>query len=450
MAVFVLDARHQPLMPCSEKRVRLLLQRRAGVHRVVPFCIRLKDLLVKASTLPPVVLKIDPSSRTTGLALVRSAPTRVGEGEVHRAVSLIHLAHRGQLVHENPRQRAGYRRRRRSTTLRCRAPRFANRRRPLGWLPPSLQSRIGTVLTWARRFQRLVPLTRMDIERVKFDTALLQHPELRGVEYQRGELFRWEVCAYLLEKFGRRCACCRHTTGPFELDHALPRSRGDSDRASNLALTCRPFNQARGDQTATAFGHPEVQAQAQAQAPMRDAAAVNATRYALCDALRARGLPLITWSGGGTRWNRERFGILKDHARDALCVGDLAGVSGVSGASGASGARRTLSISATGRGNYQLTNVDASGLLQGYLPRHKRLHGFETRDLERVEVPAHLTTAGTHASRVVVRRTGGFRVGRVEGIPAQYCRLVQRADGYAYANIYARRTPAPGGASSPA
>ena len=41
MPVFVLDQHKQPLMPCSEKRARLLLSRkRAVVHRVMPFTIR--------------------------------------------------------------------------------------------------------------------------------------------------------------------------------------------------------------------------------------------------------------------------------------------------------------------------------------------------------------------------------------------------------------------------
>ena len=41
MAVFVLDRNGEALMPCTEKRARLLLERdRARVHRVVPFVIR--------------------------------------------------------------------------------------------------------------------------------------------------------------------------------------------------------------------------------------------------------------------------------------------------------------------------------------------------------------------------------------------------------------------------
>ena len=44
MAVFVVDKHKKPLMPCSEKRARLLLERgKAVVHRRYPFSIRLKE-----------------------------------------------------------------------------------------------------------------------------------------------------------------------------------------------------------------------------------------------------------------------------------------------------------------------------------------------------------------------------------------------------------------------
>ncbi len=44
MSVFVLDRSGQPLMPCSEKRARKILESgRARVHRLLPFVIRLTD-----------------------------------------------------------------------------------------------------------------------------------------------------------------------------------------------------------------------------------------------------------------------------------------------------------------------------------------------------------------------------------------------------------------------
>jgi 5-methylcytosine-specific restriction endonuclease McrA len=434
MSVFVLDQRKRPLMPCSERRARLLLSRkRAVVHRVWPFTIRLKDRSSEASQVQPVALKLDPGSKTTGMALVRIEQTP--EGEVHHAVHLAELTHRGEQVQQALRKRAGYRRRRRSANLRHRPPRFQNRRRPSGWLPPSLRSRIGNVLSWARRYSRWVPVSRIEVERVKFDPALLQHPEITGILYQRGELFGWEIRGYLLEKFGRRCVYCGRGETALEIDHVVPRSRGGTERVSNLVLSCHDCNSAKGDRTAAEFGYPQVQGEA--LLPLRDAAAVNDTRFALVEALRIVGVPIGTWSGGRTRWNRERFGIEKAHCLDALCVGEVAGVQVP--------VSPTLSITAQGRGSYQRTNVDEAGFPRGYLTRVKRLGDFSTGDLVRARVPEHLKTAGVHVGRVAVRASGSFRVGKLDGISAKYCQVVQRADGFSYA----LRKEAQGGSASP-
>jgi len=428
MSVFVLDRHHQPLMPCSEKRARLLLSRgRAVIHRCVPLVIRLKDGSREHSIVQDVALKLDPGSQTTGIAVVRVE--RVESGEVHHGLHLCNLSHRGEQVRHALTQRRGYRRRRRSANLRYRPPRFQNRRRASGWLPPSLRSRIGNVLTWGRRFQRWLPLMRIEVERVKFDLHLMQNPEVSGIPYQRGELFGWEVRCYLLEKFSRSCVSCGTGQVPFEIDHVLPRSRGGSDRVSNLVLACHDCNQAKGNRTAAEFGHAEVESRA--RQPLKDAAAVNATRFALVEALRTLSLPIGTWSGGRTRWNRERFGVLKDHCLDALCVGILSGSVG-------KWAKKVLMV-AQGRGSYQRTNVDASGFPRGYFTRQKRIRGFSTGDLVRATVPATqasgkpLKTAGVHVGRVAVRATGSFRVGKIDGIHAKYCQVLQRADGYQYA-----------------
>lgn len=422
--VFVLDKHKQPLMPCTPKKARLLLSRgRAVVHRQHPFVIRLKDRVVEQSTLQPLALKIDPGSRTTGIALARVEQTPAGE--MHHALHLSEVHHRGEEVHAAMGTRARARRRRRSAHLRYRAPRFANRSRPKGWLPPSLRSRIGNALTWVQRSRAWAPITRIEVERVKFDLQLMQNPEIVGVDYQRGELAGWELRAYLLEKFQRHCAYCRVKDVPFEIDHQIPRSRGGSNRASNLVLSCHDCNAAKGNQTAAEFGHPEVEAQA--KVPLKDAAAVNASRYALVEALRALGLPLGTWSGGRTRWNRARFGICKTHALDALCVGDLAGAN--------AGKLKTIAITAMGRGRYCRTLYTRHGFPRGYLMRRKQVDGIQTGDLVLALVPPPYKAQGTHKGRVAVRKSKFFSINGVDSIPARYCRVLQRGDGYNYTFI---------------
>jgi hypothetical protein len=64
------------------------------------------------------------------MALVRVEETP--QGQVHHALHLAELTHRGAAIHQALVKRADYRRRRRSANLRYRPPRFLNRRRPAG------------------------------------------------------------------------------------------------------------------------------------------------------------------------------------------------------------------------------------------------------------------------------------------------------------------------------
>ena len=150
-----------------------------------------------------------------------------------------------------------------------------------------LESRIANVMTWVARLRRLCPIGALSQELVKFDTQLMQNPEISGVEYQQGTLAGYELREYLLEKWGRRCAYCK-TDVPLQIEHLTPRARGGSNRASNLTLACEPCNVRKGTQTAAEFGFPDLQAQA--KQPLNDAAAVNATRWALYERLKATGL----------------------------------------------------------------------------------------------------------------------------------------------------------------
>ena len=277
----------------------------------------------------------------------------------------------------------------------------------------------------------LAPITALSQEWVRFDTQALHNPEISGVEYQQGELAGYEVREYLLEKWHRTCAYCGATNVPLEIEHIHPKSRGGSNRVSNLTLACRPCNERKGNQPIEAFlkGRPARlnRIQAQAKAPLQDAAAVNATRWALFNVLKATGLPVETGSGGRTKYNRTRLDIPKTHALDAACVGGVDQVHDWN--------RPVLAIKATGRGSYCRTRTFKNGFPRGFLMRQKRVHGFQTGDWVRAEVPTG-KKAGVHLGRVAIRRTGSFNVqtpgGTVAGLSYRHCRVLQRADGYGY------------------
>lgn len=414
--VFVLDADKTPLDMCHPAKARKLLRDgKAAVYRRTPFTI-----ILKQAVNPPLEknyrLKINYGSRHTGFAVLK------GDDIVWLCV----LEHRTN-IKKVINQRRDYRRRRRAANLRYRKPRFNNRTRPSGWFPPSLKSRIDNIKTWLSRLQRLVPLGFISYMNVKFDTQLMQNPDISGIEYQQGVLAGYEIREYLLEKFQRKCAYCGKENVPLEIEHIVPKSRGGSNRISNLTIACHKCNQDKGSMTAAEFGFPNVQKQA--MKPLQDAAIVTATRWAIYDTLVTSGLSIECGTGGRTKYNRTQFGLPKEHYYDAICVGmstpdDLHFRTNM-----------VQVIKAVGRGAHQRTNVNASGFPRGYLARQKQFYGFQTGDLVKAVVTSG-KKLGTYTGSVACRKSGFFdiktKTGRVQGLNHKYFVLLQRADGYQY------------------
>jgi len=420
-AVFVVDSEHRPLRPVHPGRARrLLAERKAAVLHHYPFTLALKRV-VSITPSEYLRVKIDPGSKTTGLALVSDT-----SGEVVWAAE---IEHRGQRVKERVDQRRACRRSRRQRHTRYRPVRFSNRRRCAGWLPPSLESRIANVLTWINRLRLVALVGAVSQELVKFDTQLLQDAEITGVAYQQGELVGYEIREYLLEKFRRCCAYCGATNLPLEIEHIVPKSRGGSNRVSNLTLACHDCNGAKGARTAEEFGHPEIQQQA--KAPLKDAAAVNATRWALARRLTATGLPVEMGTGGRTKWNRIQRDLPKTHWLDAACVG----------ASTPPTLRINdvipLLITAQGRHNRQMCRTNAAGFPDKAPKATSIVGGLRTGDLVRAVVPTTSVKAGTYVGRIAIRATGYSNIktlaGTIQGIHVRYCQPLQRGDGYSYA-----------------
>ena len=266
--VFVLSHDKQPLDPCHSARARQLLKAgKAAVFRRFPFTIILKERLAAESETQAHRVKLDPGSKTTGIAVVQE--------ETGRVVWAAELAHRGQQIRDRLLARRQVRRNRRQRKTRYRPARLLNRRRAAGWLAPSLQHRVETSITWIKRLMHLVPIRAMSTELVRFNTHLMQDAEISGVAYQQGELVGYEVREYLLDKWQRRCAYCGKANIPLQVEHIIPRSRGGSDRVSNLTLACESCNQRKGSQTAEEFGFEHLQAQA--RQPLKDTAAINRT-----------------------------------------------------------------------------------------------------------------------------------------------------------------------------
>lgn len=425
MRIFVLDKNRQPLDPCHPARARELLKSgRAAVYRRYPFTIILNDRTVEDSETYPHRLKIDPGSKTTGFAVVNESTGRV--------VFAAELTHRGQQIRDNLFSRRALRRGRRNRHTRYRPKRFDNRRRPKEWLPPSLESRVDNVMTWVVRIQKFCPIVALSQELVRFDTQALVNPEISGVEYQQGELAGYEIREYLLQKWGRNCAYCNVENTPLEIEHIQPKSKGGSDRVSNLTLACHDCNQKKGSLALQDFlkGKPDLVKQilSQAKAPLNDAAAVNATRWDLFRRLQETGLPVETGTGGRTKFNRVTRGIDKTHWTDAACVGASTPqkllIRGI----------RPLLIVAKGHGKRQRCGTDKHGFPIRHAPAQKFFMEFQTGDLVKAIIPKG-KYVGTYTGRIAIRFRPSFKLTTGDksfDVHPKYLKAVHKADGYAF------------------
>lgn len=418
---FVIDTDKHPQNPVHPAQARKLLsEEKAAVYRRYPFTIILKESIPDAD-IKPLEIKIDPGSKTTGIAILS------GDNVIWGA----ELTHRGQSIKASLDSRRAIRRGRRNRKTRYRPARFLNRTKPKEWLAPSLLHRVLTTETWVKRLIKFAPIAQIAQELVRFDLQKQENPEISGVEYQQGTLAGYEVREYLLNKWDRKCTYCGGKDIPLQIEHIHPKAKGGTNRISNLCLACEPCNQKKGTQDVKDFlsGSPDVlkRVLAQAKCPLKDAAAVNSTRWALLNQLKKLGLPVFTGSGGLTKFNRTRLELPKTHWIDAACVGTIDTLKVLN--------KQPLLIKSTGNGTRQMCRTDKFGFPSRYVPRNKFVKGFQTGDIARAIVTSGKKT-GTYVGRIAVRSSGSFNISTIsrliQGIGYKYFSIVHYKDGYSY------------------
>jgi 5-methylcytosine-specific restriction endonuclease McrA len=421
MTAFVIDSEKNPLMPTNSARARKLLKAgKAVIFRYNPFTIILKERV--GGDVQNIQFKVDPGSKTSGIALVADTGTK---GKV--ALWGANLAHRGGAIKDKLESRRSLRRGRRNRKLRYRPARFNNRVRAKGWLPPSLMSRVNNITNYLKKLQKFVPITSTSQEVVRFDMQLMENPDISGVEYQQGTLHGYEIKEYLLEKWGRACVYCKKENVPLQVEHIVPRSKGGSNRPSNLTVSCEKCNLKKGVQSIGEFlsGKPELlkKIKAQMKRPLKDAAAVNATRWRLKNELEAFGLPLELSTGGRTKFNRTNQNYKKDHWIDATCVGASGEAVNLNGV-------KPLQIKAMGRGSSAVHTLKAQQTGKR-AARNKSILGFQTGDLVKIIAGKHAGKWGRISAtdfdakiiKIATRKASGS---------LKNSKLLQKTDGYSY------------------
>ena len=417
--VLVVDKHKKPCNTISEAYARMLLfKKQAVIHKRFPFTIRLKNdnavLKDRAYT-----VKIDPGSRTTGIAIV---------DDKNAVVMLAEIEHRGHLIKKSLNKRRSLRSSRRQRKTRYRPARFLNRTKPKGWLAPSIKSRADNVVNFIRKYKKLINIDKVMIENINFDTAQMSSNNyLIGTGYQQGPLYQKKLREFIFSKTKGRCAYCGAKAT--EIDHVIPRASGGTDSTYNLVASCKSCNQMKSNLTLKAFGKlvgKDFSKLTPKKLP-KDAAIVQSARNYMVKEIVKLVPDTTTHYAWLTKYNRNELGLPKEHYYDALSVGNVQDYKFLTD--------KVLQISAKGRGSRQMCRVDRYGFPRTSAKASKTVEGFQTGDMVKAIVPNGLKK-GEYLGRVIIKSSGYFDIktknGLARNIRYKYCRIVQKSDGYSY------------------
>lgn len=227
MRVFVKNMRDKALMPCSQRKARLLLKEgKAKIINYKPFTIQL--LYPTGEATQKVHLGVDTGAKHIGIA-VTSNDKILAKGEIELRDG----------IHEGMVSRSILRKSRRNRKTRYRKARFLNRKRIDGWLPPTVQSKLNATFMWIDKFESLLPNPILHIEVGKFDTQKMMNPDITNEEYQNGQCAGYyDVRYFVFARDNYTCQVCKKKNKILRTHHIVYKTEGGTDRANNLITVC--------------------------------------------------------------------------------------------------------------------------------------------------------------------------------------------------------------------
>ena len=438
-------------------------KRKTRMRRIAPMVVRLRCPHAEACFLRhrgtghDVRIGIDPGAKTSGLAVTIDGVV-VWSAHIHHRSNVIR--HRLQKRKE---ARSNRRCRRKRKADRPRKPaRWRHRKRPEGWLPPSVEHRVRSLMRWVDTLAAYAGagashLT-IVVEVCAFDAHKVLRPDVEGSDYQRGPLWRTNLRGLVMERDAERCVYCG-AKNPSTIDHVIPVSRGGPHGAWNRAAACAPCNHDKGNQPLEQWlesaepatprrGAPEgndkkrraavrrrakqtlkkIHALAEGKTGLAPMAAANVVAPVLARRLADRGIDVERVSGADTAAWRQHHGLEKTHAHDATCAA-------LQHRTPRHGCTQPLNIKMTGRGRRLIIQRGPSGfprlrkdgtIVDGY----RKMPAIRTGDTVRIAGPGRrrriaLVTSARHDERCDTRDWEG----RTRTVKADELTVVHRATG---------------------
>ena len=302
--IYVLSMRGEVLMPTSPGKAKILLRKgKAKVVRRTPFTIQLN--YATGETKQPIEFGMDSGFIHIG----GSAVTDVAE------LFSIDVQLRSDMVKLNS-ERKMYRRTRRSRNLRYRKPRFLNRKKPKGWLAPSIQHKLDSHIKVFKLVNSILPISKVIVEVGAFDIQKIKNPDIEGVEYQQGEQMGfWNTREYVLFRDEHKCKICKGKSKDkvLQVHHIISRQIG-GDIPSNLVTLCKTCHDKYHR------GEVKLPKDLKISKGFKAEAFMNMVRRRIVDVLQQEALKCEHTYGYITKAKRVELGLEKSHTNDAFVI----------------------------------------------------------------------------------------------------------------------------------
>ena len=300
--VYVLNQRGEPLMPCSPRKVKMLLKE--GKAKVVgrnPFTIQLTIATGEAKQ--DITLGVDCGYSHVGLSAV-SRKQELFSAEVKLRDDIVKLNS----------ERRQYRRSRRSRKTWYRKPRFLNRKKDSGWLAPSIQHKLDSSLKLTGKVKEILPIAKINVEVAAFDIQKIKDPEIEGEGYQNGvQKNFWNTREYVIFRDNHTCQGCKGKSKDpvLEVHHLESRQTG-GDIPDNLVTLCNTCHRK--------VSKGKLELMIKKPEGFKAETFMNTVRWKLVNKLIESGNSVYYTYGYITKSKRIELGLAKSHSNDAFII----------------------------------------------------------------------------------------------------------------------------------
>ncbi|MHB1421457.1 MAG: RNA-guided endonuclease IscB [Bacillota bacterium] len=250
-------------------------------------------------------LGVDAGSKTIGLSATTERDV-LFEGEVQLRTDLVDLLS----------TRREFRRARRNRKTRYRQARFLNRKKPDGWLAPSVENKIQAHHKAVKLVYSILPVSKTVVEVAQFDIQKIKNPDIEDEEYQQGDqLGFWNVREYVFWRDNHTCQHCHGKSKDPRLNvHHIESRKTGGNAPNNLITLCETCHQLHHQNV--------IKLKVKRGASFRDAAFMGIMRWEFYNRLKAEYPNVSLTYGYLTKNARIRAGLEKSHLVDARCISE--------------------------------------------------------------------------------------------------------------------------------